>query len=505
MASFQTGWNQTRRTITITHKTVIMILRHPKYLLLSALFMLAGTWACKDNWEEHNEIDPTLGMNVLDQIKANPDLSIFAGLIAQAGLESLLESSNSFTVWAPVNSSLENLSENIINDDALLKQFVTNHIAYQNYFTHTANAGVRVKMVNGKYQTWTAEQFEGVSLVSSDQYAKNGVLHVINDAVYPLLNSWEYLRNLNSKYGEHIKYLDYKIFVDSLAVKTGVDPITGIPTYEPGTGYVTLNTLLNSYPTLDDENAWTTVLVLTDEAFDAEIAKVKPFFKTVAEPAGSERLSASFVMKELFFEQLYTPENIPAVLLSKYKVSVPIDKAAIVETHKTSNGIVYVMNKIDFNVKDIIKPIIIEGEWVNATSLSSPDRMFNVQIRNREYASQGLDLRVSGHNLEGFNIRYLANIYSVAKYDVYWVANNDFQGAFTQRIAMDTATNAASYINASVGTNNVSKIKAGDFYNTKLNAVNGEPLFYRTLKLYLIAPTSATPLVLDRIELVPVY
>lgn len=474
-----------------------MILRRPKYLPFFALVILACTWSCKDNWEKHNEMDPNLNMTVLDQLKANSDLSSFAGLVAQAGLEPLLASSKTFTVWAPVNSALEGLSENIINDEALLKQFVTNHIAYQEYFTYSAKPSLRIKMINGKYQTWYADNLEGVSLVSADQYSRNGILHVINGALNPLPNTWEYLRGLTSKYGTFIKSLDYQTFVDSLAVKTGINPNTGAPVYEPGTGYVTVNSLLNSYPTLDDENAWITVVVLTDDAFNNEINKLKTFFKTPLSPTGDEFLTSSFISKDLVFEQLYLPENIPAVVISKYKTKVPVDQASIVETHKTSNGIIYVMSKVDFKKEDIILPIVIEGERLSLSDLSAPEKAFNVQIRNREYASQGLDLRVSGHNLAGFNIRYRTNIYSVSKYRVYWVANNDFQAAYTQRLAMDTVINATSFPAVNVGANNASRVLLGEYTNTQV--------YYRLLKLYLIAPANNTPLALDRIELEPVF
>jgi uncharacterized surface protein with fasciclin (FAS1) repeats len=463
--------------------------------LLLVLTVPLCIWACKDNWEEHNEMDPTLNMNVLDQVKADPDLSVFAGLVAKAGLEPLLKSANSFTVWAPVNSALANLDESTVNNDSLLKQFVTNHIAYQEYFTYSPKPSMRVKMINGKYHTWFADNLEGVTLVSADRYSRNGVLHTINSALTPLPNNWEYLRRLTSAYGTFVKSLDYQVFVDSLAVKTGVNPVTGNPIYQEGTGYVTLNALLNTFPTLDDEHAWSTVLVLTDDAFNAEVTKLKPFFKTPAEVT-TVRNSSSFLVKDLCFEQLYTPENLPDVLISKFKTNVPVDKSAIVETHKTSNGMIYVMGKVNFNLKDIIKPIVIEGEGLTVSALSSADKAFNVQIRNREYASQGLDLRISGHNLAGFYVRYTANVYSVAKYRVYWVANNDFQAAFTQRLAMDTTTNA-TFPAINVGTNNATRVLLGEYTMPLVQ--------YRMLRLFLIAPVNSTPLALDRIELEPVF
>ena len=68
------------------------------------------------------------------------------------------------------------------------------------------------------------------------------------------------------------------------------------------------------------------------------------------------------MVKDLVVEGLYTIDQLPPVLTSKFGVKIPIDKSKIVETRKMSNGIAYVFSGINFNVKDKIPTVVVQGE-----------------------------------------------------------------------------------------------------------------------------------------------
>ena len=69
---------------------------------LVSLLLLAG---CKKLTEEHNAIgDPSLKKNLMQLIDENPDLSSFAGYLRQTARDKEISSTNSFTVFARVNS-----------------------------------------------------------------------------------------------------------------------------------------------------------------------------------------------------------------------------------------------------------------------------------------------------------------------------------------------------------------------------------------------------------------
>src|SRR5688572_30518093 len=100
-----------------------------KFLLVAVCALVFS--ACK-KWDDHVEVtNQDLKQNLLQAISADANLSTFRELIKKTGLDSLLQSSKTFTVWAPVNSALQNLDPAIINDNTQLKAFVLNHISFQ--------------------------------------------------------------------------------------------------------------------------------------------------------------------------------------------------------------------------------------------------------------------------------------------------------------------------------------------------------------------------------------
>jgi hypothetical protein len=77
-----------------------------KYFLTVLLGVLAFT-ACKKQWDQRDAIvDQQLNVNLLQQIQANSNLSIFAGYIVKIGFDKVLSASKTYTVWAPTNAAL---------------------------------------------------------------------------------------------------------------------------------------------------------------------------------------------------------------------------------------------------------------------------------------------------------------------------------------------------------------------------------------------------------------
>src|SRR6476661_6341358 len=99
-------------------------MRFKKEHLLMAVIFFTALSGCK-KWEDHTALNnQDLTKDLYTAIKEEPTLSRFAELITQAGLDSLLKSSKSFTVWAPSNSALNSLDPAIPADTAKLRKFV---------------------------------------------------------------------------------------------------------------------------------------------------------------------------------------------------------------------------------------------------------------------------------------------------------------------------------------------------------------------------------------------
>jgi hypothetical protein len=151
------------------------------------------TLSCNDDWKDHYDEE---NFNLPDKtvygyLKDNPELSIFSKMVEKSGYDDVLNSWQSFTVWAPTNDALANIDT---TDTDLVLKIVTNHIA-RNRFTTSQTALVPV--INGKYIDVTTEgdvfKFGGFKMVKKNLNAKNGLLHEIEGYAPYLRNLWEYI------------------------------------------------------------------------------------------------------------------------------------------------------------------------------------------------------------------------------------------------------------------------------------------------------------------------
>jgi uncharacterized surface protein with fasciclin (FAS1) repeats len=404
-----------------------------KYRYLSIVLLLAViASACKKQWDQRDNItDQQLNVNLLQQIQANPNLSTFAGYLTKIGYDKLLSASKTYTVWAPTNTALQGIDPAIVSDTAQLHKFVNNHIANQAYLTGNVQTSLRVRNLNAKNLTFTATTVEDANITAANQYVSNGVLHVIDKPLVFKFNISEYVRSLTSVGQLQKAYVTRQdtTFIDTTkATVASIDPKTGKPILAPGTGVVTQNKYFNKVGALANEDSLYTYFVLTDNAYNAERNKVSKYFATVTNSTDTtlNLLSAFNVLKDVVVRGVYTTANLPATLKSVNGVTVPIDKSAIVQTYNASNGIVYVMSSMNFNVADKITPIVIEGE--SASFFTRTDQGSKIAIRARKDLSGVVyrDLLISGTGVPAsFFAGYkLSNLYT-CQYKVEIHAVND--------------------------------------------------------------------------------
>jgi hypothetical protein len=500
-----------------------------RYYLVAILWTFIMAGAC-DEWDDHNKPnDPTLNENLLQAVNKDPQLTTFSQYLTATGYDQVLASSKTFTVWALDNDALASLSPDITNDPEELTLFIGNHISYQEYFTASAKPSVRVKMINGKSLTWDGDFLELAAVKSADRPARNGVLHIIDSPVLPRKNTWDVLNSSSAGqlHSAYLQSLTYQQFVDSLATQIGIDPATGRPIYEPGTGNVTRNRFKDEVYDISSEDSLCTFIVLTDDAFNAELTKLKPYFRTITLNQDSTNALASWhLAKDLVFKGRINPEALPDTLVSLYGVKVPIDKSAILETQLTSNGIVYVMNKVDFRLKHKFPPIILEGE--HPDGFSRTDKDVNIHYRYRDWAQGDFDLRVWNHGISQINVRYKINGLQAMTYRVYWRAVNDFVdttsttatsnvAAFQQKLVLESRNTyvpitppPGAPLPRDFGYVKVNRIKANPANNGLRLLGTYSHANYRLLYLFVVAnnvttPNTLNPIEVDYIKLVPVF
>ncbi|MDE5625378.1 MAG: fasciclin domain-containing protein, partial [Muribaculaceae bacterium] len=156
---------------------------------LVAAAALVSLGACSDNWDDHYGPDSSLvaDTTVYEMIKSDPSLETFGRMIDIAGYAGLLDTSQTFTVWAPDNEALAGVD---LSDEDEVRRIVANHVARFN--VSTASSG-DVRMYNGKVMRFDGNTFGGAELRRSDIVVRNGVMHVLASRIPYSYNIREYI------------------------------------------------------------------------------------------------------------------------------------------------------------------------------------------------------------------------------------------------------------------------------------------------------------------------
>lgn len=472
-----------------------------RFLFFIAVAIGLSFSSCQKMTDEHNQVtDGALEKNLMRTIIDNPDLLKFAEILQETGYDKELSSSRSYTVFALKNSEVVGIDPVIRNDAAKLKAFVGNHISRQLYYTDRVTVSTRIAMLNGKYNNMKGNRIGDALIIDADNYASNGVIQIIDKGIPTLESCWDFVTSNSSAPANQKAFmlsLFRNVFDPANAVVIGINPTTGAPIYQAGTDSVYTNLFWNKVHDLKREDKQYTLFMLTDAAWNAEQVKYTPYF--VTNTVDSNKLVTGWnVLKDFAVDTVYDPATIPDTVLSKFGTKIPIDRSAIVKTVKTSNGIVYIMSKLDVQPLHKFKPYIIEAENYTATS---HDRRSNTYFRDRLNPLTGRDFRdllIYNHGVAMFNVRYQIEEVPSIKYKAYWVALNDIQTTtHTQRLSIGTAA-ATTFAYVTVPVTTYSEVYLGEFTMTQY-----QPLY----NVYLVAAnntTAATNLITcDYIKLVP--
>ena len=109
--------------------------------VMLAAGMLTAT-SCSD-FKDYNEVPtdalPAGNQTLWQNIQQDAELSDFAALVKQAGFDTELDNTKSFTVWAPKNGTFSMADYQGLSQANLLQQFVKNHVAE---YGHQASGAV---------------------------------------------------------------------------------------------------------------------------------------------------------------------------------------------------------------------------------------------------------------------------------------------------------------------------------------------------------------------------
>ena len=243
--------------------------------------------SCSD-WDDHFDANTSVteaqNATLWQNIEKNGKLTQFADILKKTGYDKRLEASQTYTVWAPEDGSFDYQTVTAYGHDRMVKEFVENHIARNNY---PASGGLStdVYMLNEKKMVFAGSGSYDIRDRSVRQLnisSSNGTLHTIDGRLTFLSNIYEALENLEypiDSVSRYIHNFDEKTINES---KSKMGPVVnGEQTYLD-TVYYEYNNMLSLYDAfINREDSSYTMLLPTNRAWNEAAEKVRQYYKYI--------------------------------------------------------------------------------------------------------------------------------------------------------------------------------------------------------------------------------
>ncbi len=477
-----------------------------KKLLLGMLTI--ALVSCSSPWDDReNNGDNNLGVPLNEAILNTAEVSQFGQLLVQTGYDKVLAASKTYTVFAPTNEAMANVGVDILNDAEALNKFVANHIALTSFSSVREEDEERIQMLGNKYLTFKGRTIIGnATIVSADHYASNGVFHIVNKALSPKLNIWEYV-NANKNSSEMSDYLlsltEFNLYKNDSIAKA--DAIPGVYADSLTNSY-----LYNVYNLNNEKNSYT-LFLMENEGYNGEVDKMKQYVNKTSNDASIDSTaiySKYFTLRDMAFPKAYTKDALPTKLTSRFGVQFDVDKTQIVgEPIELSNGIIYIMKKVEVTAANRLLTTRIQGEE-NSGHFNGERNKISYRDKIDPYNVLYNDIVVLNPGSSQFVLTYKAkDMYSVT-YKVYWRAINDqLTIDISQKLMIGGKIELVDGVNKfngaikdfgyqNVMVNDFTPFYLGEFTNPEAGDIDLITLWAGT--------ATTSPLTLDYLEFVPV-
>lgn len=388
------------------------------YLLTPLLMMVS----CRSNeWEEHYyaEITEKSELSIYEYLKSQPELSKFTQMIELTGYDKLLTENQTFTVWAPTNTSLEGFDMN--NSDLLLKT-VRNHITRFS----VPSSGISSKpilMMNNKWINFGRNagvlNLGGKTVTRNDIAVSNGMIHVIGEYVPYVMNIWEYVA-----VAPGIDSL--RTYINSLTTREFDVQASYVDGVLMDSVFTFTNRVLTRLGRFSSEDSTYTAVLPDNQAWVESYNRISPFFKTLPEDGGAEAQMANarwVMVRDLFFPRKLTlplsSDSIRSTFGSRLSNGSQILPAAAPAA--LSNGLAYTANTLNHKPKETWNGVIRVEAESTAFGRTSKD----YEITN--FSSIGTGADISGRFY--INARSLSNL-STARIWINFPIPNTLSGKY---------------------------------------------------------------------------
>lgn len=378
--------------------------------------------SCNDDWDEHYSRNGSIPeVSLMDMILNDSQLTKFSQILMKTGADSLLTSTQTYTVWAPVDEALSSVD---MDDEAALQRMVKNHIARYSNSTAT-EVGKSIYMLDGKVMSYeSADVFNGISIVQKDILAQNGILHKLNDTIPYRYNFWEYISTQEnySKIYDFINQFSEKIYVSGGSNKK--DSV-----------FKDYNRLLQNYyygiGWIHDEDSVYTMILPDNEAWDKAYEQVSPYFKVynadeaVADSITKVQTGQAIVYGLTFGGRITDPGSADTlVTVTGNVIRSTKDYFAGYRQELASNGLMFLADG-NLHLDDTCvwnQPIIVEGEDLDRRLVTASGTSAYVRDVDGTSVVKGISensyLEVSGSSLNPGVTFDIPNVLAT-KYDIY--------------------------------------------------------------------------------------
>lgn len=354
-------------------------------ILLATTIGLLFTACSNDEWDKHyNNTDVVITKQSLSEIiKNESDLSIFSRLLEISGYDIILSSSQTFTVWAPLDTDPTwsadfgaYLDESVPVDTLMIKKVVGNHISRYSYPTSGLDS-LRLYMLCSKISDFRmvgSQAYMGKSALAQDMNipAKNGLLHKISGYNPYTPSHWEFLFN----YPETAGLDSLKAYFETMIVEDmyGND----------------VNQLFEDYAKLDDDDSTYIVLAPKNNAWSAALQTALNYHKVYNDVSGKAiKYSKESIISSLFFSKVSDPTGLDSITSTSGIVFKNVSNLfEDADRYNLSNGTMFIADSLRMKpIESYHRPIVVEAE-TNIYGRSNTNSI----LYNRSYTGADFNL-----------------------------------------------------------------------------------------------------------------
>ena len=258
-----------------------------------AFFILHSSFyisSCSDKWDEHYEVNHAEEGTLWQSISSDAQLQNFTRVLRHCGYDSVLGSSQMFTVFAPVDDGFSTAQADSVialydqqaaagvkdKENAAIKEFVRNHVANYNFHVNEASND-SISMLNGKLMNLQSQQIGSCHFVTSNKRLDNGVLFTIDSQMSYEPNVMEQLRRDPdlSLLADFFYGLNREVFVPGQSVPGSV--VDGQTVYLDSVFY-TRNALFNEVGYINSEDSTYWMLAPTNAEWQRLMAEYATYY-----------------------------------------------------------------------------------------------------------------------------------------------------------------------------------------------------------------------------------